>query len=150
MSLFFDTNLIIFDLDNTLVFPETCVSINETVEFVRQIAKVRQCVILTNSKSATKRGRDIQKLFNCEIFLSDNQKPFSSLFRELKDRYSINSGRTVIVGDRIFSDILFGNLNGLKTILVEPMTKEESFAEASKRTLENLSVQILRFFLKNR
>lgn len=45
-------------------------------------------------------------------------KPEPFLLELLKNKYNLNPERTVMVGDRLSTDILFGSQGGLKTLLV--------------------------------
>lgn len=144
MDLFSDVDLIIFDLDNTLVFPETCISTKEVLECFKEINQKKQCVILSNSNTASKRKHEIEILFGCDLFLSNNKKPFSSLFKEIDDRYNLKYKNFVVLGDRIFTDIVFGNINNATTILVDPITEREDLFTAVKRFIENALVCILK------
>lgn len=142
-ALFFDTDLVIFDLDNTLVFPETCVSNAQTLEGFRKIARGNKCIILSNSKTAKKRKNEVERLFGCKLFLSENRKPFYPLFKEIEDEYELKNKKIIMIGDRILIDILFGNLNNALTILIKPMTVEKDFLGRAKRFFDNFLYYIL-------
>ena len=136
-DLFSNIDLVVFDLDNTLVFPETCVSTKEIIRFLGEITRKNQCIILSNSKTASKRKNEIEKLFKCELFLSDNKKPFPSLFKEIDSKYDLKNKNFLVIGDRILTDILFGNMNGAATILIKPIAREKDIIGITKRIFEN-------------
>jgi ribonucleotide monophosphatase NagD (HAD superfamily) len=45
-------------------------------------------------------------------------KPHSTCFDYIHDRYHIDPARTLMTGDRLDTDILFGNHNKIDTLLV--------------------------------
>jgi predicted HAD superfamily phosphohydrolase YqeG len=48
---------------------------------------------------------------------------------------------TAIIGDQLFTDILGGNLFGIHTVLVKPMTKEIFFLRQWMRDLEKFFLE---------
>ena len=46
--------------------------------------------------------------------------------------------RVVVIGDQLFTDVLFGNLIGAYTVKVEPISKEEAFVTKMNRFFEKL------------
>lgn len=123
-NFFMGAELIIFDIDNTLVFSETAETKKEIIDWFYKINSKYKCICLSNSRTIFNRKEKISKLLNCEIFLSRHKKPFKRLFQEIKEKYNFENDKVFVVGDRIFIDILFGNLNGAKTILVKPLSKK--------------------------
>ena len=45
---------------------------------------------------------------------------------------------TLVVGDQIFTDIMAGNLKGVRTVLVEPFHMEDAWTFKLKRKAESL------------
>ncbi len=128
-------NLIIFDVDNTLVFPETTTSKKKIIKWVRKRAKEYTCVCVSNSKTIATRARKIERLVGCKVIISRHKKPWNGLFRDIERVQPVVPKKTVLIGDRILTDILFGNAHGMTTILVK------RFA-----TREKVSTKILRAF----
>lgn len=122
-DIFKEAQLIIFDIDNTLVFSETAETKKEIIDWFYKINNRYKCICFSNSRTIFDRKEKISKLLNCEIFLSRHRKPFKGLFKEIKKRYNFENDKVFVVGDRILIDILFGKLNGAKTILVKPLGK---------------------------
>lgn len=134
---FKEVELIIFDIDNTLVFSETAETKKEIIDWFYKINSRHKCICLSNSRTIFKRKDKISELLKCDIFLSHHKKPFKRLFQELKEKYNFGNGKIFVVGDRIFTDILFGNLNGAKTILVKPLGKKENIFIRIIRKIES-------------
>jgi HAD superfamily phosphatase (TIGR01668 family) len=134
---FLGANLIIFDVDNTVVFAETTETKKEVVSWFDEINRAYKCILLSNSATIFKREKQISELLHCKIFLSRHKKPFKSLFLEIKKEYNLGNGKVFIIGDRIFTDILFGNLNKMTTILVKPLSNKENIIARITRKWEN-------------
>ena len=147
--LFSGSGLIIFDVDNTLVFPETTETKAEVIEWFKEMKKEHRCLCLSNSRTISKREKRISQVFDCEFFLSKNKKPSKKLFKEIKKKFSFPCSEIVVVGDRVFSDILFGNRSGATTILVEPLTCKEKILTKIFRKTENFIIHCLKPFVKN-
>jgi len=141
-DLFSGANLIIFDLDNTLVFSETTKAPEEIIGWMAGIKNKYKCVCVSNSRTARKRAQTVFDIFGIEIFLSNRKKPSQKLFKEVKERYGAE-GLIFVVGDRIFTDILFGNLGGVKTVLIKPLSGEEWLSIKLLRLFENFIVSLI-------
>lgn len=64
-------------------------------------------------------------------------KPRRAAFRQALGLLGSEAGRTAVVGDRLFMDVLGGNRAGLFTILVEPVHRRELWATRAVRQLED-------------
>lgn len=134
---FFGAQLVIFDVDNTLVFSETAETKQEIVEWFYKINNNYKCVCVSNSWTIKKRQGKIEKLLGCDLFLSKRKKPSQKLFAEIADKHNLGIGKVFVVGDRIFTDILFGNLSGATTVLVNPLNNRENILIKITRIFEN-------------
>jgi len=146
---FSNSHLVIFDVDNTLVFSETTETKKEIIDWFYKINNKYKCVCLSNSPSITKRKEKIRVLLGCEVFVSKHKKPFKNLFEEIKQKYNFENSKVFVVGDRIFTDILFGNLSGAVTVLVDPLSSKENIIIKAERRLEKLMLLVLKYFRYN-
>ncbi|MEK7658404.1 MAG: YqeG family HAD IIIA-type phosphatase [Patescibacteria group bacterium] len=138
MSDFFSgSQLVIFDLDNTLVFSEKTESTKEIINWIASIKNRYKCVCISNSRTAKDRAQKISKALDIDIFLSKEKKPSKKLFEEIKKKYNLGNGKIFVVGDRVFTDILFGNLNGAATVLIKPLSRKENILIKIIRKIEN-------------
>ena len=149
---FSGAGLIVFDVDNTLVFSETTEAKKEIVDWFCEINNRYRCVCVSNSRTIKQRQEKIEKLLGCGLFLSRRKKPSKKLFAEITGKYNLGGGRVFVVGDRIFTDILFGNLNGAATVLVNPLSNRENILIKITRVSENLILFFagLRYNKKNK
>ena len=150
VNIFLNKDLIIFDVDNTLVFSGSVETKKEIIDWFKKINKSHRCICLSNSRTIKKRSDKISQLLGCEIFLSKFKKPSKKLFKSIKEIYNIKTNEVVIVGDRIFSDILFGNLNGVSTVLVNPINNKENILIKIIRKIEKFTLFLVDFLRYNR
>lgn len=143
-NFFSGTGLIIFDLDNTLVFSETAESPKEIISWLASIKKKYNCICVSNSRTAKNRSGRIFATLGADIFLSKKKKPSKKLFNEIKNKYKPN-GKIFVVGDRVFTDVLFGNLSGAETILVKPLSEKENILIKILRKIENALLFLINF-----
>ncbi|MBS3163046.1 HAD-IIIA family hydrolase [Candidatus Woesearchaeota archaeon] len=141
-NLFKDKELIIFDIDNTLFYPETTHIKPEFKEWFLKINKKYKCICFSNSFTIEKRKNEIIKQIGCELFMSKHKKPSKKLFNEILEKYSVHKNKVLVVGDFRFTDIWFGKRSGGITILVKPFGKE-SFKIRLLRFLENIIIKLI-------
>jgi len=145
INLFLKSELIIFDVDNTLVFSETTETKKEVIDWFLKIKKQYKCVCVSNSMTIAERKEKIENSLQCDIFLSQRKKPSKRLFGEVLNKYNIKSGKIFVVGDKIFPDILFGNRNRAITILVHPLISEKDILAKIEREIEHFILWISDF-----
>lgn len=146
-KIFKGSDLIIFDIDNTLFIPETTEIREETRRWFLEIKDKYQCICLSNSDTIKRRLYEIEKILGCNVFLSKRKKPSKKLFFEIKEDFP-GAKNIIMIGDRVFPDILFGNLNGMKTILVDVLYKKEKPRIKMFRVLENMFISVLKLLAR--
>lgn len=129
------TNLIL-DVDNTLSTHHGHILTEGLEEWLRimSVAKIG-LIVLSNSKE--QRVKPFAEKIGLP-FISLGLKPLPfGYFRALK---ALGSQRknTAIVGDQIFTDVLGGNIVGVKTLLLTPIKLEETAGFRFKRKIERL------------
>ncbi len=126
----------VFDFDNTLApwrssyVPEDHVRILENLK--RRGVKV---LIASNGKK-----RDVDLPF--KTFWRVGKPIALKLRRYMKER-RFDFKRTVVVGDQLFTDVLFGNLIGAYTIKTQPLKKEEAFVTKINRLFEKIFSKLI-------
>jgi HAD superfamily phosphatase (TIGR01668 family) len=143
---FIGAKLIIFDVDNTLFFSETIKIEKEIIDWFLLIHQKYNCVCLSNSYTRIERKEKISELLGCEVFLSRRKKPSRKLFEEIRKKFKLNDNDKIfVVGDRVLTDILFGNRIGAITVLVKPLSrKAEIFIIKIIRIFEDLLLSIIK------
>ena len=126
---------IVFDVDNTMACHDELRPSLEIVLLVNRLLEMGFKVALLSNGSAT-RVNTFNQSMNLPA-VSRAAKPFtSSLSQLIKEMQLDASFSTVIIGDQIFADVLCGNLIGITTILVKPVSEKEVFVVRIKRGLE--------------
>lgn len=131
----------IIDLDNTLLPRDERETSNEVKDWLRKTRRLgfRMCIVSNN------RGERVKEVAN-ELGLSVvtlAAKPYKGAFKQGLKILGTHREKTVVVGDQIFTDILGGNLAGLKTILVVPMSSKELFHTRVLRYFERIIIKKL-------
>lgn len=75
-------------------------------------------------------------------FISSGVKPLPFGFFRAAKRMDVKRKHSAIVGDQIFTDVLGGNLSGVKTILLTPIKPEKQLRFRIKRKLEKIVFKI--------
>ncbi len=128
---------IALDLDNTLVawgddsISEELVS---KVDRLRQLG-IKMCIVSNNLGG---RVAAISKKLGIPA-ASGALKPFRRAYARALDILGTKSGETALIGDQLFTDILGGNLAGLYTILVDPISSREFATTKILRRLERIA-----------
>lgn len=135
---------ILFDIDNTLVPTGSKDISDELIELFDKIKKIGITPIIYTSSN--KRVNIFIDALNIEGY-SKLHKNFKDILKEYKEP------ELAIIGDEMVKDIKYGNNEGITTILVNPISKKDSFISSLRRIKENRIVSKLRknnLFVKGR
>lgn len=136
----FNINALILDVDNTLSTHHGQVL---TVGLEKWLDEMNKCgiklIILSNSKR--RRVEPFADKINLD-FISIGLKPLPFGYLRAVKKLSVKRKNTAIVGDQIFTDVLGGNLVGVKTILLDPIKLETTAGFRFKRKIESLVYKI--------
>ena len=124
---------VIFDIDNTLV-PHGAPADERAKRLFQRLREIgfESCLLSNNQKKRV-------EMFNQEIqthYIYNALKPARKNYLHAMEIMGTDQANTLFVGDQLFTDILCGNLYGIKTLLVSPRHKEKSFIFKIKRVLE--------------
>lgn len=128
---------VLVDLDNTLVPWHGYEVPDAVLEWLRSMeARGIKICIVSNTRYP---GRLRRLAGTLEVpFVKGRLKPRKSAFRPALELLRTSQGRTAVIGDQIFTDILGGNRLGLFTILVRPLSPREFFGTKISRVFERL------------
>ena len=125
---------LLFDLDNTCVpFEDNCPT-EELKELFSKLTDMGFKVIIF-SNSPEKRLANFSSLgvdYNSASF-----KPFSYNFIKILEKYKFKRKEVCIIGDQLLTDILGGNLIGIYTCLVDPISPNELTIVKISRKIED-------------
>jgi HAD superfamily phosphatase (TIGR01668 family) len=125
---------LILDLDNTLSkdgSPALEMGVGEWLDEMRTLG-VKMFIVSNNT---TKRVTPLANELGIE-FVAFGCKPFTLGIHRAVKAIGLPRHEIAIVGDQIFTDIIGGNLYGIKSILVEPFYLESSKLFRLKRKVE--------------
>lgn len=127
---------LILDVDNTLSTHHGQVltdGLEEWLELMKQ--EGIGLMVLSNSKE--ERVKPFAAKINLP-FISLGLKPLPFGYRRALKALGSNRKNTAIVGDQIFTDVLGGNMVGVKTLLLTPIKLETTKGFRFKRWLERI------------
>lgn len=131
---------LLFDLDNTCVGYHEKNPTKELKELFQKLTKMGFKVIIF-SNSTPKRLAPFSTL---NVILHPlSKKPFKKSYEKILKKYHYQKKEVCIIGDQLFTDILGGNKVGIKTCLVEPVTKEDFIFTKIFRCIEHFTFQKL-------
>ena len=135
---------VIFDVDNTLV-PHGEPADERAKELFAHLKELGySCMLLSNNKEPR------VKMFNDVVqvnYIFKANKPMPANYKKAMEIMGTTKENTLFVGDQIFTDVMGGNLAGIRTILVKPIHPKEEIQIVLKRFLEKI---VLYFYLKDR
>ena len=129
---------LLFDLDNTCSTFENNHPTKELQELFNRLSNMGFKVIIF-SNSPEKRLANFSSLgvdYNSACF-----KPFSFSFVKMLKKYNFSEDEVCIIGDQILTDILGGNIIGIYTCLVDPISKNELTIIKISRIIEDTITQ---------
>ena len=136
---------LVFDLDNTIVARDCHVA---TDELKKWLAKAKEmgfelCILSNNWMTRVSR---IAKQLDLPL-VARAAKPRRKAFIQAMSEIGTSVEATAVIGDQIFTDVLGGNLAGLYTILVVPISDREA---PHTRVLRRLERVIMRNYHKRK
>lgn len=134
---------IITDLDNTLVEwdrPNATPKLTEWFEMMRK-EDIRITIVSNNNRERVQAFSDPLNI----PFIFQARKPLVRAFHKAVQNMGLRKEETVVIGDRLLTDVLGGNRGGFHTILVVPVASTDGFWTKFNRMIER---RILNWFRK--
>jgi len=134
---------ILMDLDDTLL-PREMLDITPVLfTFIEGLKDKGFRIFLLSNSMHPVRVEYVAKTFDLP-YSTLSGKPLPFAFRRALEGLQAEPKDCVIIGDQLFMDILGGNLLGIHTILVRPMTKEKFWLRRLMRLAEKWVLQQLK------
>ena len=114
---------LLMDLDNTCV-PYKDKEPNKKLIELFETLKDMDFKVIIFSNAPKKRIAPFKKKLNVDA-LARARKPSKKNFLKILKLFNYNLSEVAIIGDQLYKDILGGNKVGIKTILVNPMSKDD-------------------------
>lgn len=140
---------VVLDKDNTItapyvqtVWPALASSLHDCKQaFDGRVALLSNSAGLYEYDPDGADAEALEKILKISVIRHGSKKPSGSP-EELKRHFGCDASLLVMVGDRYFTDIIYGNKNGLLTFITKPLTFEgEPFVVRQVRALEEFLVQ---------
>lgn len=127
---------LLLDVDNTLTTHDNPNAHKSAVDWLNLVSEagIKSVIISNNIEPRVApfaNGLGVQFVFNA-------QKPLSKGAKQAVKITDTSKENMLVVGDQIFTDVLFGKFSGVKTVLVTPMELEKTRFFKFKRWLERL------------
>ena len=123
---------IIFDIDNTLATYAMPVADENTHLWLKNLQEQGFGVYIVSNND-----RDRVRIFSeaAQVgYYGKALKPLSIFLRKACRKMGVKPRETALVGDQLFTDIWGGNLLGMKTVLVKPISEvEDGFVKFKRR-----------------
>lgn len=134
---------ILLDLDNTLLPWQSSRMPDDVREWIEQARTLglRMCIV-----SNTHNPRRLRKIAeDLGVQCVDRAlKPRKGGFLRAAEIVCCEPAECTVVGDQVLTDILGGNLAGMRTVLVKPMHRREFVGTKISRLIERLVLTLLR------
>lgn len=127
---------LVLDMDNTLSMHDDPAAEDGVLEWLDEMRRlgVKMRVVSNNN---VKRVEPLARALGLE-FTANGAKPLTFGVNRAVKAMGIRKSQTLVVGDQIFTDVLAGNLAGIRTVLVEPFHLENKWTFKLKRKVESL------------
>lgn len=131
-----DVEALVLDMDNTLSMHGNPKPEDGVLEW---LAKMRGLGVKMRvvSNNTNKRVKPLADMLGLE-FTANGAKPLTFGITRAIKAMSAEKSKTLVVGDQIFTDVLAGNLKGVRTVLVNPFHLENKWTFKLKRFVESL------------
>ena len=127
---------LLFDLDNTCV-PFKDVEPNKKLKDLFERLKDMDFKVIIYSNATKSRLLPFKNGLNVDCSASSKKPNTKKLLRVIK-MLDYNLSEVVLIGDQLYTDMLCGNRAGIKTILVNPMSKDDMIFTKLFRFLETI------------
>ena len=127
---------LVLDLDNTLSMhgdPVPEEGVEDWLDKMRGLG-IKMRVVSNNTN---RRVAPLAARLGLE-FTANGAKPLTFGITRAMKAMGADRNVTLVVGDQIFTDIIAGNLRGVRTVLVEPFHLEKTWTFRLKRRLESV------------
>lgn len=122
----------IFDIDNTLATYAMPIADKKTADWIEELKNKGFGVYIVSNNN-----RERVRIFaeNLDVrYFGKALKPLDIFLRKACRIMGVKPKETALVGDQLFTDIWGGNLIGMKTILVKPISDvEDGFVKFKRR-----------------
>lgn len=115
---------VLFDRDNTVVPRDTGVAPEPVMDWICRVreAGIALCMVSNNFHSQQVEASAAE--LGCAV-VHHAMKPAPFAVRRALALVGVDASEAVLIGDQVFTDVMAGNLAGVRTILVEPQSTSD-------------------------
>lgn len=115
---------VLFDRDNTVVPRDTGVAPESVMDWICRVreAGIALCMVSNNFHSRQVEASAAE--LGCAV-VHHAMKPAPFAVRRALALVGVDASESVLIGDQVFTDVMAGNLAGVRTILVEPQSTSD-------------------------
>lgn len=127
---------LVLDMDNTLSMHGNPIAEDGVPEWLDKMRRlgIKMRVVSNNTN---KRVKPLAEMLGLE-YTANGAKPLTFGINRAVKAMGVRKRETLVVGDQIFTDVMAGNLAGIRTVLVEPFHLEKTWLFQFKRNIENI------------
>ena len=127
---------LVLDMDNTLSMHDDPAAEDGVMDWLDEMRRlgIKMRVVSNNN---SKRVAPLAKALGLE-YTAHGAKPLTFGVNRAVRAMRVKKSQTLVVGDQIFTDVMAGNLAGIRTVLVEPFHLENKWTFKLKRRVESL------------
>lgn len=115
---------VLFDRDNTVVPRDTGVAPADVMDWICRVreAGIALCMVSNNFHSQQVEASAAE--LGCAV-VHHAMKPAPFAVRRALALVGVDASEAVLIGDQVFTDVMAGNIAGVRTILVEPQSTSD-------------------------
>ncbi|MGL4952535.1 MAG: YqeG family HAD IIIA-type phosphatase [Culicoidibacterales bacterium] len=129
--------MIVSDLDNTLVADGEITVSPQLADWLAALRAKRIKIIIVSNNKSEKRVKDFAEPLGLEYYYKA-RKPNPQIYHHIFSKHQQLPQQTLMLGDRLTTDIYGGNKMGMRTVLVEPIDPAEPLGIRMMRVLERV------------
>lgn len=137
---------ILSDLDNTLIPWDSPDITPELKRWVSELEKYHIELVIVSNNNYTRVHKAVASL-NVKI-IARAKKPLPFAIRNFVSMSSVSRNRVLFLGDQLMTDIIAGNLAGVKTVLVKPLTDTDMKKTRVNRFFERPILKLIQMIYK--
>ena len=134
-----NVSAMVLDMDNTLSMHGNPAAEDGVMEWLEKM-RSRGIKMRVVSNNNTKRVAPLAEILGLP-FTANGAKPLTFGVNRAVKAMGAKKSETLVIGDQIFTDVMAGNLAGIRTVLVEPFHLEKTWTFRLKRRIESIVFQ---------
>lgn len=115
---------VLFDRDNTVVPRDTGEAPADVMEWISRVRAAGIALCMVSNNFHTQQVEASAAELGCAV-VHHAMKPAPFAVRRALSLVGVEAREAVLIGDQVFTDVMAGNLAGVRTVLVEPQSTSD-------------------------